>query len=298
MKLICPNQSLFSIQIKENLKKKFKCDFFDISQNKFDNIIRNYDIVLCRFSKNINFINNHKIKFILSPTTGLNHIDKKYFNDKKVKIITLKNSYTFLKKINASSELTVLLILNFQRKINKIFQTKKKIIGKEINGKKIGIIGYGRIGKKVGKILKSFGAEIFFYDKKKIKGRKTLEFILKNSDIISIHIPLEEANINFLNRKRLNKIKKNTLIVNTSRGEVIDESHLINKLKNKELSYATDVVSGENFNQSKRFLKLKFDNLLITPHIGGLTEESIHKTDMYIYKKFIKEYEKKINLHC
>ena len=98
MKLICPNQSLFSIQIKENLKKKFKCDFFDISQNKFDNIIRNYDIVLCRFSKNINFFNNHKIKFILSPTTGLNHIDKKYFNDKKVKIITLKNSYTFLKK--------------------------------------------------------------------------------------------------------------------------------------------------------------------------------------------------------
>ena len=127
MKLICPNQSLFSIQIKENLKKKFKCDFFDISQNKFDNIIRNYDIVLCRFSKNINFFNNHKIKFILSPTTGLNHIDKKYFNDKKVKIITLKNSYTFLKKINASSELTVLLILNFQRKINKIFQTKKKL---------------------------------------------------------------------------------------------------------------------------------------------------------------------------
>lgn len=298
MKLICPNQSLFSIQIKENLKKKFKCDFFDISQDKFDKIIKNYDIVLCRFSKNINFFNNHNIKFILSPTTGLNHIDKKYFNDKNVKIITLKNSYNFLKKINASTELTILLILNFQRKINKIFQTKKKIIGKEIYGKKIGIIGYGRIGKKVGKILKSFGAEIFFYDKKKIKGKKTLNFILKNSDIISIHIPLDEANINFLNDNRLNKIKKNTLIVNTSRGEVIDECHLINKLKKKELSYATDVVSGENFDQSKRFLKLKFDNLLITPHIGGLTEESIYKTDMHIYKKFIREYEKKNNLHC
>ena len=84
------------------------------------------------------------------------------------------------------------------------------------------------------------------------------------------------------------------MIINTSRGEIIDEFYLIKKLKTKDLSYATDVLSYEN-NNSKSKLKIlesKIDNLLITPHIGGLTNESIKKTDEFIINKFFKNYEK------
>ena len=295
MKLICPNQSLFSPEIKKKLSKRFKCNFSDLLQKSFDKVVSDHEIVLCRFSKNIKYFNNHKIRYILSPTTGTNHIDRKFLQDKKVKIITLKNEFSFLKDIHASSELTVLLILYFLRKINKIKNHKKIIqIGNEISGKKIGIIGYGRIGRKVSKILSSFGAKIFFHDKKKIKNKKPLNFILKNCDIISIHIPLNTSNEKFLDKQKIDKIKKNSLLVNTSRGEIVDENYLINKLKKNKLSYATDVISKENDSKKNKLinLELKIDNLVITPHIGGLTEESIKKTDIFILKKFLKYYEK------
>lgn len=294
MKLICPNQKLFSMEIKRKLKKKFNCNFSDLTQSQFDKIVHNYDIVLLRFSKNINYKNKSKIKYIISPTTGENHIDPIFFKIKKVKIISLKNESTFLKKINASTELTILLILNFLRKFPKILEKyNNDYFGNEINEKRIGIVGYGRIGKKVHKILKSFGAKIYIYDKKKLRNKKSLNFILRNSDIISIHIPLNKDTKNFFDKKKLSLIKDKCLIVNTSRGEIIDENFLIKKLKKGKLSYATDVISNENNRKKSKILALesKIDNLLITPHIGGLTKESVKKTDEFIIKKFLRYYE-------
>ena len=185
-------------------------------------------------------------------------------------------------------------MLSHLRKFYNKLKKDKIFFGQEIHDKKIGIIGYGRIGKKVCKILKSFGAKIYIYDVKNIKQKTSLNFILKNCDIISIHIPLNENNENFFNKNKLSKLKKGCLIINTSRGEIIDEFYLIKKLKTKDLSYATDVLSYEN-NNSKSKLKIlesKIDNLLITPHIGGLTNESIKKTDEFIINKFFKNYEK------
>ena len=108
---------------------------------------------------------------ILSPTTGQDHIDKRYFTDKKVKIFTLKNKKNFLKKINASSEFTLMLILMSLRKIKS--QIKKVessyLIGNEVADKKIGIIGLGRNGLKISKILKKLDGEIFFLIKLKKK---------------------------------------------------------------------------------------------------------------------------------
>ena len=294
MKLICPNQKLFSNEIKSILRKKFICNFLDLDQNKLNKVIHKYDIVLTRFSHDIKYKKETKIRYIISPTTGENHIDKMFFKDNRIKIITLKNEKLFLKKINASSELTVLLILSYLRNFHNILKKNKISFGQEINNKKIGIIGYGRIGKKVYKILNAFGAKLYIYDIKNIKQKSSLNFILKNCDIISIHIPLNEDNKNFFNKNKLSKLKKGCLIVNTSRGEIIDETNLIKKLKSRYLSYATDVLSYENkrSNGKLKILESKIDNLLITPHIGGLTNESIKKTDKFIINKFLKYYEK------
>ena len=118
-----------------------------------------------RFNLYLPYKKNHKIKFILTPTTGLNHIDKKYFFDKRVKIISLKGQTNFLNKIRSTVEFSILLLLLSLR--NYYTLKKRNMKGTELYKKRIGIIGYGRIGQKVEKIIKSFESEVFIFDKKK-----------------------------------------------------------------------------------------------------------------------------------
>lgn len=299
MKLICPSENLMSKKIKFSLKKMFKCKFSNLSQESFDKIFHNYEIILLRFSHKLKFKKKNNIKYILSPTTGINHIDKKYFSDKKIKIITLQNEKKFLSDIAASTEFTITLILISLRKIKDFSKLKirENFIGGEIYKKKVGIIGLGRIGNKVSKILKAFGASVYSYDVENKKNNfskvASLNYILKNCDIITINIPLNKKNYNFLNKDKLKKLKKNCLLINTSRGEVVDEKQIIHLIKKKLIFYSTDVIKNEH-KQNIFTLKNynKFDNFIYTNHIGGLTNESILKTDNFILNKFKSIYEK------
>lgn len=302
MKLICPSKDLFSAEIKNKLEKKFDCFFSNLSQKKFNKIYYKYDIILIRFDRYVPFKKSHSIKYILSPTTGTNHIDNRYFIERKVKIFSLKNEQIFLKNVQASTEFTVLLILMTLRNIKKINNNldRKYLIGNEIYDKKIGIIGVGRIGLKLAKILKSFGARIYGYDNNLLNlprfiKKLTLNNLLKKCDIISINIPLNEENTNFLDKTKINMIKKNALLVNSSRGELVDEKHILKLVRKKKIYYSTDVIKNELKSGQKKFNKYSsaFPNLLWTKHVGGLTEESILKTDLRILKLFLKYYDLK-----
>tara|TARA_B100002003_G_C14010535_1_gene487553 strand:+ start:134 stop:655 length:522 start_codon:yes stop_codon:yes gene_type:complete len=171
MKLICPNKSLFSNRVLEIIKKKFETKIDNLSQKEFDKIYKKYEIILLRFKTFLKYNKKHNIKYILSPTTGTNHIDSNFFKDKRVKVFTLRDEKNFMKSIHASSEFTVLLILFTLRKL--IFLNLKKhsshnqFIGSEINNKIVGIIGFGRIGRKVAKILNALGAKILVHEIKK-----------------------------------------------------------------------------------------------------------------------------------
>lgn len=291
MRLICPNKSLFSNWIKVEIKKRFDSNIADLNNKIFNTEAHNYEIVLLRAKSFLKFKLKSKIRYILSPTTGLNHIDEKIKKLKKIKIISLKNQFDFLKKVNATVEFTIYLILFSLRfdQLKKLNSKNIKILGNEIYKKKIGIIGNGRIGKKVARILKSFGAKIIIYEIKK-DNKKKLKKLLSDSDLISLHIPLEN-NYNFFNIKKINIIKYGCKIINTSRGEIIDEKALKVAIKKKKISYFTDVLSNEsNFGKSP-LMKLK-KNFYYTKHIGGLTKESVELTDKFIFRKFLKSYEK------
>jgi D-3-phosphoglycerate dehydrogenase len=297
MKILCPNKSLFSNKIILKLKKRFKCLFENLNQKQFDKICHDYEIIFLRFTLNLKYKKNTKIKYIISPTTGLNHIDKHFF-EKKYKIFYLKNK-SFLKKINSTSEHTIFLILNLLKARNyKLkFGYKKnytQYISLELSCKTIGIIGNGRIGKKVSKILKSFGCKILIYDKyKKNKNNVSLSALLKNADIISLHIPLNN-NYNFFNSEKFKLMKKNSILINTSRGEIIDQKALIYFFNKKKLSIALDVLSDENEQQDASTLKIiKFSQIyknrcFITPHIAGLSDYSIEMTDDHVITNFLK----------
>jgi D-3-phosphoglycerate dehydrogenase len=278
MKILCPCPELFSSKALDLLKSinHFKCNFTKLSQKKFEKIFFKYDIILTRFNHKIKF-KNTKIKYILSPTTGLDHIDKRYFSS-ETKVISLFGDNLFLKKINATSEFTIFLILKVLRSKGNKFE-----LNHEINNKSIGIIGYGRIGKKVSKILKSMGAKIFYYDKK--FHSMSINKIFEICDLISIHIPLSD-NLKFINSSHFKLMKKNSILINTSRGDVVNEKQLFSFTQSQKFIYATDVVG--------KFLELKYKNnkklknIIYSKHVAGLTRESVEMTDLRVIRKFLR----------
>ena len=291
MKLICPTANIFNKFVILKLKSLFDCNLKEMSQKKFEKVVHNFEIVLLRFNRYIPYKKKHKIKFILSPTTGEDHIDKRYFKDKNVKIITLKNKYKFLSTVNASSEFTILLILMTLRKITK---TKNNYnIGYELLNKKVGIVGLGRNCKKICKIIKNFGAKIFYFDKK-IQSSSfkylNLNSLLKKCNIIIICIPYNSKNLNFINKTKINMIQNGSIIINTSRAGVLDENYILIQAKKEKIFYSSDVFSDEfSKNYLKKIKKLNtYSNIIITNHIGGLTYESIKKSDNFIFDVFFK----------
>lgn len=145
----------------------------------------------------------------------------------------------------------------------------KKIIGRQLNECNVGIIGYGKIGKKVENLLKNFNPKnIFIYDK--LYENTSKEQLIANSDVITIHLNLTSSTKNFISKKEFSLMKNNSCLVNFSRGEIVNEKDLFDWLvKNPEASAAIDTFSKEPY-----FGGLcKLDNILLTPHIGTHTKK-------------------------
>ncbi len=282
-----------------NLLKKFKKYFTviykpllkasDINQNKkIKYIFTNPNMSKIKFDKK--FLSKFKnLKVLTTASTGTNHIDLDYLKKNNIKLISLRSKKKIINKISSTSELAFALMLNSLRNTNLASNSvlKKKweylpFIGRQMDNLTVGIIGYGRLGKIFVKLLKPFKSKILIYEKKIIKkGTKkkfqvNLNTLLKNSDVIVLHIHADDENLNFINSEKLKKMKKNVIIVNTSRGEIISENDLVNFLiKNNKAKYAADVLSDEIKNKwnSKIFHEYKKNkgNIIITPHIGGMT---------------------------
>jgi len=156
----------------------------------------------------------------------------------------------------------------------------KLLLGTELKNKIIGVIGAGRIGTAVAIRAKSFGTIIIYFDSKRnskleksTNAKKvSLKSLLMNSDIVSLHLPLNEKTFHYLNWEKLKLMKSNSILINTSRGEIIDETDLIRILENKKsLTVGLDVFENEpNINSTL----LKFPNVLVLPHLGSATSEA------------------------
>ena len=153
-------------------------------------------------------------------------------------------------------------------------------VGRQINKLKICIFGFGRLGSMFAHYCKSFGADVFIYDPYKdipsnYKEISHLNSDLKEMDVISIHMHVNDETKNFFDKSKLAYFKSNVLIINTSRGELINEDDLVCFLENnKDARISTDVLSGEifGFQKSKLFKYSQSSNqVLISPHIGGMT---------------------------
>lgn len=262
--------------------------------NQVKKVIKNYDAIFTNPNKSKIFIGkklleNSKIKIVCTASTGLSHLDVNYLKKKRIKIISLTKEKKIIERISSTAEMALALTLSSLR--NVVSSSKSvlkgnwdytKFIGRQFNSLTVGIIGYGRLGKMYAKYCLSLGAKIIVYDpyvkEKKNYFTKNFNFLLKKSDIISLHIHLSKKNKNIINLRKLNLMKSNVIIVNTSRGELINERDLILFLKrNPNAKFASDVISDEILKKKSNILikKAKKNNqLLITPHIGGMTVEA------------------------
>lgn len=250
------------------------------------------------------------LKIIASPTTGNVHIDLKYLKKNNIKFINLSSKSKIIKEISATAEHTWALIFDLIRKydynhvnfLNNNFNYKKKYtVDFSLRNLSIGIVGLGRIGKKVSKIAKKFNMNVLFYDPyvsdNYLIKCKSLKELASKVNILSLHTHYDYKSFKMINENILSKLKKPSYLVNTARGELVDESAILKLLKNKMLTgCALDTVCNEfkpNFKKNPRKNKLieysqNNSNLLITPKIGGAVVEAWEKTENYLINRILK----------
>ncbi|MFC2133147.1 2-hydroxyacid dehydrogenase [Bacteroidota bacterium] len=229
-----------------------------------------------------------KCKVIANYAVGYNNIDIEYAKKKGIVVTNTPDVLT-----DATADLAVTLILACARHVvegdmmvrkNKFTGWKPKLMrGIELKGKTVGIVGAGRIGQETGKRMKGFGTKVVYYSKshkpefEEASGARmvTLSRLLKSSDIISLHLPLSDKTFHLLDKKKLGFLKSNAILVNTARGEIVDEKELIKLLRAKIIfSAGFDVYENEP-NVNKELYKL--NNVVLLPHVGSATFEARDK---------------------
>ena len=296
----------FSEATRASLKELGNVSLFE--DNKLSEFIADKDILFIRLSHLIDkkfLIQAKKLKYICSPTTGLNHIDLEECERVNIKVISLKDENNFLFNIRATPEHTFGLALSLLRNYKKAFLNqqnnrwnKELYIGFELYENSVGIIGFGRVGKILAKYFEAFGAKVFFFDKddavKEVNSAvkmSCIEDVINNSNIIILSASYLESNKFFFDQKYIDLLK-NKYFINTSRGELVDEDYLISKIEQGFFKGAAiDTISNEQSNNNLEvLLKLSIKhNLIITPHISGTTYNSIHRTEEFIFRKLIKK---------
>ncbi len=242
-----------------------------------------------------------KLKVIATATTGLDHIDIAYAESKGITVLSLKGETAFLQSVTSTAELALGLLLALIRRIPAAHLSvrdgtwdRSSFEGHSLKGKTLGIVGYGRLGKMMGRYGTALEMTVLFTDPAE-EGSTPLAKLLETSDAISLHVPLNEDTEEMIGAKELKMIKPGTVLINTSRGKIVDEREVLASLENGQLAgYATDVLADElsftNKNASSPLIDYAktHDNIILTPHIGGMTVESREATDIFIAQKIRK----------
>lgn len=226
-----------------------------------------------------------KLKYIGLFATGFNNIDIDFAKQNGIVVCNAPAYST-----EAVAQHTFSLILHFTNKIseyNSLVDNGEWINSEtfsyfplpitELNNKTIGLIGYGSIGKRVAEIAKAFKMNVLVFNRSKINdttvSQVNFDTLLKNSDIVSLHCPLNEQSKEMMNKKAFSKMKKGAIFINTARGPIVNENDLKDALESGQIGGAgVDVLSTEPMNKSCPLFRAK--NCIITPHIAWAAKET------------------------
>ncbi len=258
----------------------------DISQEELLKIIENYDALIVRSRTRVTrgVIERAKnLKIIGRAGVGVDNIDVDYATERGIVVVNAPGGNSV-----SAAEHTIGLILSVVRKIPQADRSvkegkweRKKFVGIELRGKTLGIIGLGRIGYEVAKRMRCFDVNVLAYDpyvseeRAKAVGAKlvSLEDLIRNSDIITVHVPKTKETEKMISYKEFEMMKDGVYIINAARGGIVDEKALYDAIvKGKVAGAALDVYEKEPPDKDNPLLKL--ENVVTTPHIGASTREA------------------------
>lgn len=272
---------------------------FTITSEELKQQIGEYDAVIIRSRTKITdeiLANAKKLKAIGRAGVGLDNVNLKKAEEKNIKVFNTPEAPSV-----SVAELTIGLILNLVRHISKADQTmhcgewcKSDYMGYTLKDKKVGLIGFGNIGQAVAKRCEALEMNVGIYDTDdsvkelaKQRGYKiysSVDELIKESQIISLHIPSTVETENTIDERRLNLMNENTLIINTARGNLVDEAALIKALRNKTIGGAALDVYREEPLKNLDLCNCE-ENLVLTPHIGSQTFEAQSQASLIVAKK-------------
>ena len=270
---------------------------------------RDFEILITMLNDKIDrefLLENPQLKMIANNAVGFNNIDLITASELGIKVSNTPDVLT-----EATAEvavgLTISVLRNFKEGISDIDQNRfqsfdpKGYLGTSLFHKTVGIVGMGRIGQKTAEVFKNgFNCKILYTSnssESSLGTKVTLEELLKNSDVVSLHVPMREENRNLISKKELEIMKSSAIIINTARGEVINQVDLVWALKNKIIAGAgLDVTSPEPLPTNHELLTLK--NCTILPHVGSANKETRAEMSMLCAYNILDFLERKNPRNC
>lgn len=275
----------------------------EISFEKLQSLVNGYDVLVVRSRTTVSkevIEKGNSLKVIARVGVGLDNIDTNYAKSKNIEVINAQEA-----AINAVSELVIGSMISLARlipfahsELSKGNWIKKSLIGTELSGKYLGIVGVGNIGRNVGRIARALRMNIIGYDIYPISREyinevgminADLNTLVESSDFITIHVPLSSDTYHLFDGDLLSRMKKSSYLINTSRGGIVDETALYDLLKDQKIAGAGLDVFEVEPPVDKKFLEMP--NVICTPHIGAQTKEAQELAARVIAEKLIHKFQ-------
>jgi D-3-phosphoglycerate dehydrogenase len=251
------------------------------------------------------------LKWVVTPTTGLDHVDLGEAERRGVEVISLRGETAFLETISSTAEHTWALLLALCRRLPAAHGDvihghwrREPFLARELSGRTLGVVGCGRLGRMVAGFGLAFAMKVLVHDHNPENLARApagvepvgLDQLLDTSDVVSLHLPLNESTRGFLSAERLARMRPGALLLNTARGELVDEAALLDALRSGRLAGAAlDVLSGDSrwngrvpdghplvayARESAQY------NLVLSPHVGGYGRTALSSTRRFVAQKF------------
>lgn len=237
-----------------------------------------------------------QLQLVITATAGFDHIDLKLCQALNIRCFHCPSSHTA-----STAELTWALLLACARRLHEARTAlvngdwdRNKIVGSELSSKSLGIIGLGRVGTHVAQIARAFQMKLFAYDPYQNDEvfdttqaeRVSLEELLSQSDVVSLHVPLTPTTRHLMGDLYLESLSPDSILINTCRGPVIHENALIQKLQGRKIgAVGLDVFEYEPLSKDSKLFN--FSNVIMTPHIGATTKEAFEKASEEAFTKVL-----------
>jgi D-3-phosphoglycerate dehydrogenase / 2-oxoglutarate reductase len=246
------------------------------------------------------------LKIIVTNTTGVDHIDLDAAARRGIRVLSLRGETAFLNTVTATAELTVALLLALVRRLPRAAAhaagggwDRYPFKGHDLSGKTAGIVGYGRLGRMVGRLLAAFGMRVLAATNRGAVESTpeveivSLEQLLGEADVVTLHVNLVPDTRWLIAKPEFDQMRRGAWFVNTARGELVDETAMVAALASGRLAGAAVDVLCDSYGPDLADSPLiryaaTHDNLIVTPHIGGYTFESLCRTEMFLADKLLR----------